>query len=472
LSETFPKTQVLIKAYFSMDTIWQEVKTSIKENIPEHIFKMWINPITPEKGGPGCINLVCPNLFFMQRVQKDYGNILESEIKKVSGQTCRFVAGVRKNKKKTGDHGLVQMQIPGINKNSYAGQFLRKDLTFDHFVVGECNEFAYSAAFSLASAKQNNLQNSLFLLSKTGMGKSHLAQAIGRHVLSRHPSEQIYYVTAENFTREMINALQNNSIEQFKQKYRNGCDVLLLEDIQHLSGKAWTQIQLARILDSLYEDNKRILFSSCYLPVDIPKLNDELKSRLMCGLISVIEPPDFQTRVKILNQKTRLNRYDNISDDIIHYLATELTDDVRQLESGLIGVAAKSSLLGKPVDIELSESVVKNIVQTKTRITIESIKKLVCKEFNISVRDIVSPSRKKCFVQPRQIAMYLAHKYTDSPLKIIGKNFNRYHATALHSINVVESVMKKNISIRKQVEYLSEKLEQSKFPGSQKSPEA
>jgi chromosomal replication initiator protein len=341
------------------------------------------------------------------------------------------------------------------------GRLLKKDFTFDHFVVGENNDFAYSACLSMASRK-NGSQNALFLLSKTGMGKSHLAQAVGHHFQSEHPSDRVYYMTAEDFSNEMVNAYQQGSINAFKKKYRNQCDVLLLEDVHYLRSKERTQIELAFTLDTLFEAGKKIIFSSCYLPGDIPKLDDKLRSRLSCGLISNIDPPDFRTRVRILKKKTRLNRYE-VPEEVIHYLASELTEDVRQLESGLIGVASKSLLLGEPMDLGLAESVTKNIVRQRKNVTIDAIKKIVCKHYNISIKDIVSSSRKQSIVRPRQIAIYLSRRYTDAPLQVIGKSFSKYHATALHSIGTIERGIKENGPLQKQVEFLSQKLESGKF---------
>jgi chromosomal replication initiator protein len=260
----------------------------------------------------------------------------------------------------------------------------------------------------------------------------------------------------------MVQAFRHDAINKFKAKYRNQCDVLLLEDVHYLSGKERTQIELALTLDSLFESGKRIIFSSCYLPADIPKLNDKLRSRLSCGLISAIDPPNFRTRVRILQKKAGLNSY-RFPENVLQYLAAELTDDVRQLESGLNGVAAKSSLLGMPINLSLAESVVKNIVRQRKRITIEVIKKLVCRYYDVSIEDVMSRSRKQNLVRPRQIAIYLARNYTDAPLQSIGKSFNRYHATALHSIKCIERGIKQNSAIEKQVGFLRQKLESGKY---------
>ncbi len=354
-----------------------------------------------------------------------------------------------------------QLLLPNVNARPHNGRLLKKDFTFDHFVVGKNNDFAYAASLSMASTK-NSSQSALFLLSKTGMGKSHLTQAVGHFILCEHPSERVYYTTAEDFSNEMVHAYQHNSINAFKEKYRNQCDVLLLEDVHYLGGKERTQIELALTLDTLFEAGKKIIFSSCYLPADIPKLDDKLRSRLSCGLISNIDPPDFKTRVRILQKKSRLNGC-KIPENIIHYLASELTEDVRQLESGLIGVTAKSLLLGEPIDFKLAESVTKNIVRQRKNITIDVIKKMVCKDYNISISDIVSSSRKKSIVRPRQIAIYLSRRYTDTSLQVIGKSFNRYHATALHSIGAIERELKENGPLQKHVEFFCQKLESGKF---------
>jgi len=446
-----------------MESVWNDVKTKIKKTIPAHSYNMWIKPIRFVESQDSNIVLSCPNTFSKKRISDLYSDLIETEIKKISGKNSRLLIKVAVNDKrcfKKSEPGL-QMLLPNEAVRSHSGRFLRKDFTFDQFVVGSCNDFAYSASLSLASQKLSH-HSCLFLLSRPGMGKSHLSQAIGNHVLSQHVSDKVYYITAEDFTNEMVEAFKRGTINDFKNRYRNGCDVLLFEDIHYLSGKERTQLELALTLDELVESGKKIIFSSCYLPADIPKISDKLRSRLSSSIISSIDPPDFRTRVRILHKKARERGY-FITEDIIHYLSSELTEDIRQLESGLVGVSTKSSLLGEPVNLNLAESVVKNIVLQKKTITIDKIKKFVCKEFNISVKEIASRSRKKRIIFPRQIAIYLARRYTDTPLQTIGKSFNRYHATALHSINAIERGMKENSTIKKQVDYLCAKLDSGKI---------
>jgi len=449
-----------------MKQIWEQVKLSIKKQIPGHSYRMWIEPVDFIECKENRIVLSCTNTFSKKRILDHYGSIIKTEIKRTSGKAYNLGLEVSRKTCKKESSGFkkdnnIQIPLPGVNLRPYNGRLLRRDFTFDQFVVGNNNDFAYLAALDLAS-KKNSQQNSLFLLSKMGMGKSHLSQAIGHHIMSQYPTEQVCYITAEDFTNEMVNAFRNGSIDEFKKKYRNECDVLLLEDVHSLSGKERTQIELALILDYLFEADKKIIFSSCYLPSDIPKLNEKLISRFSYGLISNIGPPGFRTRVKILQKKSKNNGH-NLPEEVIEYLASELTADVRQLESGLIGVTAKSSILGVPIDLDLAESVTRNIVRQRKNITIDVIKKLVCKHFNIAIKDIISSSRKQNFVRPRQIAIYLSRRYTDSPLQTIGKSFNRYHATVLHSIGIVERGLKEKGALQRQVEIFSKKLESGKF---------
>lgn len=448
-----------------MGSTWTAIQTALRQRVPEHSYKMWLEPVKEKSRENGGLVLSCPNVFFKKRLQDHYLALIGEEYRKLGGRFDLIALEVDGNggcgKAFPSEPPALQLPLPGPKNRPHQGRMLRRDFTFDQFVVGGNNDFAYCAALSLASRRTTD-QNTLYLLSGTGMGKSHLSQATGHHILSRCPSERVYYMTAEDFTSEMVRAFRTGQVDQFKERYRSGCDVLLLEDIHYLSGKARTQVELALTLESLIETGKKILYSSCYLPSEIPRLDDKLRSCLSAGLISSIDPPDFKTRLRILQKKSRRNGQ-SVPEEVLQYLASELTEDVRQLESGLIGVVAKSSLLAAPIDVQLAESVVRNIVRNRKKITIQAIKKLVCKEFQVSVADVVSRSRKQLFVRPRQIAIYLARRYTDASLQAIGKSFNRYHATALHSIGVVERDLKVNATTRRQIEILSERLETGDF---------
>jgi chromosomal replication initiator protein len=445
-----------------MQDLWNKTKAAVKECLSSHSYRMWIEPLALKSWTNGAVVLTAPNFFSRKRVADNYGQLLEKALTEVAGWACRVQIEIGAGAAVAEALPIArQLPLPDAGQRFHNGRLLRRDFTFDQFVVGGNNDFAYSAALSLASGRRNS-NGALYLISRPGMGKSHLAQAVGHHILTQSRTEQVFYTTAEDFTNEMVQAFQTDQVPQFKEKYRSGCDVLLLEDVHYLTGKERTQIELAQTLDSLQESGKKIIFSSCCLPSEIPRLNDKLCSRLSNGLISPIDPPNFRTRVRILQKKAAVRGHD-LPEDVIQYLAGELQEDVRQLESGLVGVTAKSSLLGVPIDLALAENVVSTIVRVRKLITIEAIKKLVCRQYRVTAADMVSRSRKKCFVRPRQVAIYLARRYTDAPLETIGRSFNRYHATAMHSIRCIERDMGCDTGLRRQMEMISERLEAGDF---------
>lgn len=427
--------------------------------MPHHSFVVWVEPLKWVGHRDDEIVLGCPSGFFKNWVTHHYLRLIEAEMETVCHRPCRVLLEVSNRDNENGGYAAEedQLLLPHMPNRQEVRCLLHKGFTFDQFVVGMCNDFAYNAALSLARA-ENVSHNALFLLSKTGLGKSHLSQAVGNHIIRADSSIRVCYVTAENFTNAMIHALRHDRIEKFKEKYRRQCDVLLLEDVQFLSGKEKTQDELAHTLDALFEAGKKLIFTSTYLPRDIPKMDEKLTSRMSAGIISSLEQPDYDTRVRIVKRKASLKSVD-MPEDVIHYLATELTQNVRQLESGLIGIVAKASLLNLPIDVKLAESVVRNIVRRSREITIESIQKLVCKYYKLTTEQIVSSSRKRNIAQPRQIAMYLARRYTGQTLQAIGRSFNRYHATTLHAVGTVERLIRENGPLQKQVEFLSRRLE-------------
>jgi chromosomal replication initiator protein len=485
-----------------MQLLWEEVKSQIKKYIPEHSYRMWIDPVELLEYDTNNVMLSTPNEFFIRRLKENYQDVFEKEFLKI-GQSVNIqfqvegkikVQGPTKVQEQTKVKGQTKIQeqtkvqeqktnsfgssypavavrswgkkpsqatLPGMDLGFHSGRMLKKGFTFDDFVVGDNSHFAYSASLSLAQGKTNG-SGILYLLGKTGLGKSHLSQAVGHHIIANRRSSRVFYVTAEDFTNEMIFSLKNNTIDRFKEKYRKKCDVLILEDIHFLSGKVATQKELAMTLDYLLDADKKIIFSGCELPDEIPKLDAQLRSRLSMGLVTEIEAPDYKTRVNILKKKS-MNLGCKIPTMVTEYIAQELCDDVRQLESGLFGVVAKGQLMGRNIDIELAKSILNNITKNRKRVNIDLIKKLVCNEFSISEQDIMSKSRKRRIVKPRQVAMFLARKYTDQPIKIIGSSFKKYHATAIYSVNTIEKELRQKGVLCEQINYISKKIEAGKF---------
>ncbi|NOY69859.1 MAG: chromosomal replication initiator protein DnaA [Deltaproteobacteria bacterium] len=453
-----------------MEKVWKNVKDALSRRIPPHVFKLWIEPIHYVRAGGDRMILACPNFYIKKWVSANYMSLIADEIKNVVGSVLTFSLEVPHNR---GESPVVQqaikkrpaqLMLPGAG--SLNGRMLRRDYTFDRFVVGKNSLFAYNAARALAGRKDdasNDLEwNSLFLKSGSGMGKSHLSQAVGHKILSDFPDQRVLYVTAEDFTRDMVRSIKSDSFDTFKNRYRENCDVLLLEEVHLLSGRERTQRELSMTLDYLYDSGRKIIFSSCYTPGEIPKISDQLSSRLSQSVLSVIKPPDFKTRLKILVKKAEEKKIP-IPMEVLEYLASELTENIRLLESGLVGVTSRACLLGVTIDMHLAQSVVENLKANLRQITAETIKKLVSREFNVSVKDMESKSRKQSILHPRRIAIFLTRRHTDLPLSVIGDKFKRYHATIIHSINMVEKEIRLKGELFRQVQMLEEKLESGKF---------
>jgi chromosomal replication initiator protein len=443
-----------------MDSIWDYAKEEIRKKVPEHSFRLWIEPLEMVSQQDNQVHLACPTGFFKRWVSHNYLSLIQKEMEKTCGGASHIsleVAG--NNGSKDGEVRRVEEQLflPHMTERRQVLSKFHSDFTFEQFVVGMCNNFAYNAALSLACSDHRK-HDPVYLLSKTGLGKSHLSHAVGNHVLQEDSAVRVCYVTAEEFTNGMIHALRHDKIEEFKERYRRQCDVLLLEDVQFLTGKRKTQDELAYTLDALLEAKKKLIFTGTHLPGDIPKMDEKLTSLLSAGVISTIDTPDYETRVAILRKKAAAKKVD-MSEDVVEYLAKQLSQNVRQLESGLIGVVAKASLLNLPIDVKLAQSVVQNIVRHYRKVTVERIQKLVCKYYKVTREELVSRSRKQAIAQPRQIAMFLARRYTDESLQAIGRHFNRYHATTLHSIGVVERLLRENSPVQKQIEFLADKVE-------------
>ena len=444
-----------------MSSIWEEVKNHIKRELPTKSFSLWINPITVIDQRDDDLTLGCPNRFSRDWVKEKYSGLIEEKLAQIGGARCKLAWKIMPLKRKERSGGVFsdtgQMTLPKLVKNGHAGRRgLNHDFTFDRFVVGKCNEFAYSASKALVMGGQWPY-NSLFLLSNTGLGKSHLSQAIGHEIMARDPSLRVLYVTAEDFVNEMVFALKNGRIEEFKGRYRRGCDVLLLEEVHFFGGKERTQLELGHTLDVLANERKRIIFTSALLPKDIPRMTKRLSSRLTSGIITTLAKPDHETRVKILQKKASEQGL-LLSEEIIRYLAQRLTGDVRQMESALRCLKAKSELLKVKIDLNLAEEVLSCHVAEEPGTSMEDISKLVCRYFRIEPHVLKSKSRKKIHSYPRNIYVYLCRQYTDATLEDIGNSIDRNHSTVLYAAEVVEHKMKVDNVVKNQIGFLSERL--------------
>lgn len=446
-----------------MSTIWDEVKNQIKAALPNKTFSLWINPISLLDEKDGALVLGCPNKFSLNWITANYMGIMEDTLAQIGNGDYKLVLKLKPQERKRVVPDLFQdtkqLALPNIPVTRGNGRRrFNKEFTFDRFVVGGCNEFAYSAAKALAFSGSWPYE-SLFLLAKTGLGKSHLSQSIGHALLDKDPKIRAYYITAEDFVNEMIFALKTKRIEEFKNRYRRSCDVLLLEEVHFLSGKNKTQLELGYTLDALANDGKKIIFTSSMLPKDMPSMTRELTSRLTSGVITTLENPDYETRVKIIEKKSTEQNL-KLTDDIKHLFATHLTRDIRQIESALKSLRAKSELLKVKVDLDLAKEVIKSHVTDQSYITVKGINKLICQYFKVEPVMLRSKSRKKIHSFPRNVYIYLCRQNTDATLEEIGKTINRNHSTVLYSSEVIEKMIKVDHKVRKQVDFLNQKLQE------------
>ena len=442
--------------------IWQTIKTALKAELPSNVYRMWIKPVNCNRFEDSLLVLECPNAFFKNRMSQGHGKAIVKQARKILGSDCSINFIVSSRPSSTGDN---QRLLPSCGMRPTAGPNLRKEYTFEQFVVGECNALAYTSALSMAS--DNHSQSTfLYLTSSPGLGKTHLTQAVGNQIALKRPAERIFYISAEDFVQEMLAAIwgeNRDAFNEFSNRYRKHCDILLLEDIHHLMGKSRSQVEFSRIFDTLLDMGKKIVLSSCFLPGDIPKLTDQLQSRLSSGMITRLKAPDYQTRLNILYKIANTSQH-AIPDDIIHFLASELTDDVRQLKGGFFQVIEKASLMGEPISMPLAESVVRTMVRARKDITMKTIQDQVCRAFGIKRKEILSRSRKKQIALARQVAMYLARSYTDLTLQNIANSFNRKHGTVLYAVGQIDQAMRRKGRLHRQVTLLQEQLESGR-PG-------
>lgn len=444
-----------------MTGIWNDVKDQLRRSIPKKSYSLWISPLTLLDGHDGRLVLGCPNKFSLNWILENYRTLIESKLQEVSNGEYTFSLQVSAEKREKPINETIvppkQLTLPDIPQSSkFASRPLNCEFTFDRFVVGKCNQFAYSAAKALAT-EASLPYSSLFMLSNTGLGKSHLSQATGHAILEQNPNTRVYYVTAEDFVNEMITSLKNNRIEEFKNKYRRSCDVLLLEEVHFLSGKDKTQLELAHTLDALLNSHKRLMFTSSLLPKDIPNMSKALTSRFTSGIITTLETPDYHTRIKILEKKSAEQKLD-LSQDIIHILAKHLTGDIRQIESALRCLKAQSQLLKEKITPDLVKEILKTHVPVHQSTGMEQAKDLVCRYFRVDPLILKSKSRKKIHAYPRNVYVYLCRHYTDRTVEEIGKSINRSHSTVVYAYETIERKMKTDQKIKNQVCFLGEKL--------------
>jgi chromosomal replication initiator protein len=446
--------------------IWRKVKEDLKSSIPGNIYQLWIEPLIFEQCKGEDFYLSGPDRYFSAYVKQNFAEIIEEKLRNnglengrvrfCQQQRERNVSDVKSDNKSKAPK--VQMRLPNVPLNTSKFRNLHPRYTFDEFMVGESNILAESACRSMVT-EDGLVGPCLYINSDTGLGKSHLTHAVAHQIISDAPMTRLHYLTAKQFAAEMIDGIQTKTMGDFKSKYQDNCDILLVEDVHSLTGKKKTQEELNDVLDSLIKSGKRVILTSKSAPRDLVGIDSEFRSRMSSGLVTTIKPPDLSTRSRIIEKKA-LQHQLLLDEELIGFLAGHIRGDVRKIESALIALRAKAQLTGGHVDLDLVREVVSSIVGSSQVLTALMVCDMVSSEFKVSIQDLQSKSRKKSITIPRQIAMYLSRKYTEDSLADIGKAFNRDHSTVLHSIKVVTNKLVRDTSVNAQLQILSDKVKQ------------
>ncbi|HXF10108.1 MAG TPA: chromosomal replication initiator protein DnaA [Desulfuromonadaceae bacterium] len=436
----------------------------LRSKLGKDTFSMWFAPLRACSMDGNHVTLETPNEFSEVWLKDNYISLLQDAFAIAAGRhlqvkfkiassgvpaapTVPAVSPVAPSKSKAAD----------AHERAVEAHFNPKN-TFDTFVVGNNNNFAYAAALAVAQAPGKSY-NPLFLYGGVGLGKTHLLHAIGQHVSNNKKGARVAYVSSEKFTNEYIDAIQNNKLVAFRKKYRQ-TDVLLIDDIQFLAGKERIQEEFFHTFNALHESHKQIVLTCDRPASEIQNLEHRLVSRFEWGLVTDLQPPGIEMRLAILQKKAQLMNV-VLPEEVVNFLANRIRTNVRRLEGALIRVASYASLTGKKLTIEVVESLLREILHEEGRLTIsiEVIQKKVAEHFDIRLADMTSKRRPENIAFPRQIAMYLSRQMTESSLSTIGEAFGgRDHGTVLHACRLVKDRMEVDANVRQVVHYLEKQL--------------
>lgn len=459
-------------------SLWETVKCDFKSLFPEDVFTMWFEPVACIETSDDAMTLEVPNDFAAIWIHDNYLDLITQRLRLTAGRMVTVTLRSRADtgnraaapaSPQNGHHRTAEPAAPK-GRSGAKGRTSRYDErgpttgtlnprnTFETFVVGNNNQMAHAAALAVAQAPAQ-AYNPLFLYGDTGLGKTHLMHAIGHAILQANPDARVAYLSTEKFTNEFIQALQENSLTKFRQRYRH-VDVLIIDDIQFLAGKERIQEEFFHTFNDLFESGKQIILSSDRRASEIQKLEARLVSRFEWGLPADIQAPDLETRQAILRSKAAGLKV-TLSDPVLTFIATNITKNIRRLEGALIKVASYTALSHKGMDVATAEKVLHDVLmeQAQTILTIETIQKRVADHFQIRHSDMTSKRRPNNIAIPRQIAMYLSRTLTKHSLQEIGDAFGgRDHGTVIHACKAVDNMCEQDASTRGSVEFLKTQL--------------
>ncbi len=434
------------KLGFSVDnrdakSVWEKSMAEIQKTVNPQSYRTWFLPIVPVKIEDRILTVQVPSQFFYEWLEEHYPNILRDVLTQVVGEGASVAFTVRQR-----EESRPAPPPAGIRRSpgKFMGDetYLNSRYTFDTFVEGKGNQFAKAACLAVSEAPGKTSFNPLVIYGGVGLGKTHLIQGIGNFAREKNTAKKILYVSSEKFTIEFINAIQNNRTTEFSQMYRN-VDILLVDDIQFFLSKERTQEEFFHTFNALHQKGKQIVLSSDRPPKELKGLEERLISRFQWGLVTEIQPPDLETRIAILQQKAGFDGID-LPMEIIEFIASNITTNIRELEGSLIKLLAYSSLKGMDINLDLAKLVLKDLLVGKRRdISIEQIQRVVCEYFQIPDDLLRGKSRKQEIAFARQIAMYFSKEMTRYSLKSIGLHFGgRDHTTVIHAVQTVQEALR------------------------------
>jgi chromosomal replication initiator protein len=457
--------------------LWNQCLTIIKSDISEQSFATWFAPIVPLKFSNNTLTIQVPSQFFYEWLEEKHVSDLRNAIDQTIGRQgmLEYSIVIDKGDRK---NPPITFNLPPTNQaltskenkpfpNPAKSPFELKNLdsleldsylipkyTFDKFIEGDCNRLGRAAGMAVANKPGLTAFNPLMIYGGVGLGKTHLIQAIGNQIKDSFPDKFVLYVSTEKFTNQFVNAIRNNSIEGFTNFYLQ-VDVLIIDDVQFLSGKEKTQETFFNIFNHLHQSGKQIILSSDRAPRDLAGMEDRLLSRFKWGLTADLQQPDFETRIAIIQKKLQEDGI-QIDFDVLEYLAHSIQTNVRELEGVIISLMAQASLTRKEIDLDLAKATLKSIVNEQEKeLSVESILDVVTNHFDVNIDILRGKCRKKENVFPRQIAMYMLKELTNLPLKSIGYHFGgRDHSTVIHAVQAVSEAMESDKTVEKTVRNL------------------
>jgi len=438
--------------------MWQKIKESLRDVLAENMYNLWIEPLECVQCDDESIRLACPDRFYRAHLAHHHLGLIQEQADAIDGAHRQVLLCEVGQKALPATAQASQLRLPHIPDSRSSVRSLHPRYIFDEFMAGDSNLLALSACKSMV-AGTDTVGPCLYINSSTGLGKSHLTHAVAHEILATSPMARLHYLTAQQFSAEMVRNIQANSMDLFKRKYHDRCDILLVEDVHSLTGKKKTQEELNELLDSLIKGGKRVILTANSAPRELSGIDEEFRSRMTSGLVTTIQEPDILTRNLIVHKKAESHGF-FLDEELAGYLAQHIKGDVRQIESAILAIRAKSVLMGGEIEMALVREVVEGIVGPPKNLTAVMIGEFVSNQFNVSVQDMQSRTRKKAIVFPRQVAMYLSRAHTRQSLADIGKAFGRDHATVIHAIKVVSDRIIRDISVSAQVEVLNKKVKQ------------